>query len=356
MHRTLFRMIGIFLVLGNICYAQMIVKDSDANVLMQVNDEGSVGSITLPAGSSPSSTTAKLYNQGGDLYWNGSALGTAGSAGGWTDDGTVVRLTTGTDKVGIGTDTPEFKLSLDDDGGILAEGTVDSGATLYASGAGARLIWYPKKAAFRVGYVASSQWDNASLGNYSFAAGYNTTASGEHSTALGLNTTASGTYSTALGDSTTASGTYSTALGYNTTASGNNSTALGYNTTASGKRSMAMGVWTLADAYCSVAMGHWNVGGGTADTWVDTEPLFEIGNGDGLGGASSRANALTVLKNGNTGIGTATPQATLHVNSVMRLEPQSSAPTGGQGDLYSGTDGKLYFHNGTSWKEVQLTP
>ena len=79
-----------------------IVKDSDANVLIQVNDEGTTGAITLPAGSTPVTVTNKLYNVGGTLYWNGIALGTAGGNCGWTDDGTVVRLTTGTDKVGIG--------------------------------------------------------------------------------------------------------------------------------------------------------------------------------------------------------------------------------------------------------------
>jgi hypothetical protein len=37
------------------------------------------------------------------------------TGGGWTDDGTVVRLTTDTDKVGIGTTTPQVKLSLGTD-------------------------------------------------------------------------------------------------------------------------------------------------------------------------------------------------------------------------------------------------
>jgi hypothetical protein len=37
------------------------------------------------------------------------------TGGGWTDEGTVVRLTTGTDKVGIGTTTPQVKLSLGTD-------------------------------------------------------------------------------------------------------------------------------------------------------------------------------------------------------------------------------------------------
>lgn len=37
------------------------------------------------------------------------------TGGGWTDDGTVVKLTTDTDKVGIGTTTPQVKLSLGTD-------------------------------------------------------------------------------------------------------------------------------------------------------------------------------------------------------------------------------------------------
>ena len=70
------------MVISSSLFAQkMTVKDSEANVLMEVNDEGDIGSITLPAGSSPTPTTNKLYNVGGSLYWNGTALGTAGSAG-----------------------------------------------------------------------------------------------------------------------------------------------------------------------------------------------------------------------------------------------------------------------------------
>ncbi len=57
---------------------------------------------------------------------------------------------------------------------------------------------------------------------------------------------------------------------------------------------------------------------------------------------------------GNLGIGTSNPQQKVHINGVMRLEPQAAAPVGDKGDLYVGTDGKLYFHNGTAWKEVQL--
>ncbi|MET2986169.1 hypothetical protein [Aureibaculum conchae] len=58
---------------------------------------------------------------------------------------------------------------------------------------------------------------------------------------------------------------------------------------------------------------------------------------------------------GSIGVGTKSPQQKLHVNGVMRLEPQAAAPTGALGDMYvNSTDNKLYFHNGTEWKEVSL--
>jgi len=59
---------------------------------------------------------------------------------------------------------------------------------------------------------------------------------------------------------------------------------------------------------------------------------------------------------GNVGFGIDAPLQKVHINGVMRLEPLAAAPAGDLGDLYVGTDNKLYFHNGTDWKEVQLVP
>jgi hypothetical protein len=103
--------------------------------------------------------------------------------------------------------------------GFVAPGTFNSGQ-LGATGAGTRLLWYPRKAAFRAGYVGSTQWDDANIGSYSTAMGHSTTASGSYSTALGAGTTASGPNSTALGAGTTASGTVSTAMGYQASTNG----------------------------------------------------------------------------------------------------------------------------------------
>jgi len=113
--------------------------------------------------------------------------------------------------LGIGTNSSEFKLTIDKDastpdGGILSIGTLSSGNTLTTSGAGTRLIWYPQKAAFRAGNINGTQWDDSNIGNYSLATGRDTKASGVQSTALGRQTTASGVNSTAIGYYNTSSG------------------------------------------------------------------------------------------------------------------------------------------------------
>jgi len=118
-------------------------------------------------------------------------------------------------------------------------------------------------------------------------------ATGDEAVAMGYATTASGDESTAMGYDTTASGRYSTAIGESTNALGATSLAMGRNTTASGHISTAMGEETKAEALNSTAIGKLNIGGGDPGTWVGTDPLFEIGNGD-----STPSNALTVLKNG----------------------------------------------------------
>ncbi len=99
--------------------------------------------------------------------------------------------------------------------GLLATGSFNSGS-IPATGEGTRMMWYPKKAAFRAGHLdnfGSTSWDDANVGEFSVAIGLGTKASGQSSTALGTRTTASGAGSVALGVGTTASGFASTALG-----------------------------------------------------------------------------------------------------------------------------------------------
>lgn len=138
--------------------------------------------------------------------------------------------------------------------GVLFNGTYNSG-TIPATGAGVRMMWYPRKAAFRTGRVTGTQWDDLNIGIYSNAMGYGTTASGSYSVALGYYSTASGLYSTGMGRNTTASGDYSTAMGRYTTAMGNNSTSMGGYSNANGANSLAAGSYVTAAGDNSAAMG-----------------------------------------------------------------------------------------------------
>ena len=253
----------------------------------------------------------------------------------------------GNGMVGIGTAVPLARLHVTDSS-VVFSGTTDASVTPGnppISEAGKRMMWYADKAAFRVGYVNALQWDKDSIGNYSFASGLNTkakglystamgfqasasgnssvalgeraTANGGNSTAIGALTTATALYAMALGNETTASAQNSTAMGYLTTASGVTSTSLGFGTTASGYNSLATGFYTKAKAHGSLSVGEYN---DDTDNPIDFIPdaadrIFQIGNGI----STARSNALTVLRNGNVGVGITDPAFRLDIGDRMRI-------------------------------------
>lgn len=161
----------------------------------------------------------------------------------------------GNGKIGAGTTSPEFRLSLMGDGGILATGTKQSGSQLSTSGAGTRFIWYPRKVAVRAGTVVGTQWDDNQIGTGSVAMGENTLANGSYSLAMGYGTMATAQYSVALGFETTAGQAYTVAMGRETTASGESSAAFGGYSLASGAYAAAMGGGTIASGNYSTALG-----------------------------------------------------------------------------------------------------
>ena len=154
--------------------------------------------------------------------------------------------------------------------------------------------------------------------------GYRTMASGDWSTAIGVMTSASGNSSTAMGGMTNAIGNNSTTMGAWTTASGAFSIATGYNTNASGMDAIAMGFYTNAKPFASLCLGVFNDTTCSFDgnhLWIATDPVFIIGNGSWF---DSRSNAFTVLKNGNTAIGHASPTQMLDVNGNARFRAVGS--------------------------------
>jgi len=221
--------------------------------------------------------------------------------------------------VGIGTTTPKARLHVTDSSVVFTAGDPFLSVTpnTPVNGAGARMLWYAGKSAFRAGYVDAMQWDKDNIGYFSFSTGYGTTANNHYSTAMGRNTTATGTTSTAMGYFTLASGNSSTALGSYNVASGSEATVMGSNNTAFGFASTAMGFSTFARGDYSASFGSYtksrspnSVVIGLYNDTTNTNRLFEIGNGTSV---IDRSNALTVLTNGRTGIGTASPLARLHV-------------------------------------------
>jgi hypothetical protein len=103
------------------------------------------------------------------------------------------------------------------DGGLTGGGVYDgdfSGTGVPIEGAGTRLMWYPRKGAFRAGGINGTQWDAANIGSYSVAIGQDVRASGDNAVAFGLRSTAAQVSSFAVGEDNTASGAASVAMGY----------------------------------------------------------------------------------------------------------------------------------------------
>ena len=129
----------------------------------------------------------------------------------WDSTSNVIHPADTANAVAIGTNVVASGTMLRvNDGSVLFDGT--TGATP-VNGEGTRLMWIPDKAAFRAGYVDGTQWDQDSIGGYSFATGYSTKARGLISTAMGAYTTASGVYSFAHGYNNSVSGIASAVLG-----------------------------------------------------------------------------------------------------------------------------------------------
>ena len=207
----------------------------------------------------------------------------------------------------------------------------------------------------------------SATGNYSFAIGLGAKSIGVSSTAIGILSNASGDASTALGVGSNASGSKSLALNSGQ-AVGISSLAFGFMSKAQGDFSIAIGrgitkfggVYNLAEGAYSIALGYSrakgrssigigsatidaaadngigignsiniygkyatgigslltvnsygafvvgqnNIDAGSTTAWNGSDPLFIVGNGLS---PSSLSNAITILKNGNTGVGTSSP-------------------------------------------------
>jgi len=269
--------------------------------------------------------------------------------------GNINRMVIKGNRVGINTISPLAMFHVKDSSVVFTAGPLPQmPGNPPVTGPGTRFMWYPAKAAFRMGRVTNTNWDKDSIGIYSAAFGFNskakgnasmavgfnamvtgnnsmsfgqdTKASGLNSIALGHDTEASGSPSLASGGNSKASGPYASTFGFGGVASGNaaiamgsstratalNATSMGFITAARGESSTTMGYLTIARSFATLTIGQNNdtTNMTDIDSWIQTDPVFVIGNGLDL---NNRSNAMTVLKNGKTGINTTTPDAMLHV-------------------------------------------
>jgi Head domain of trimeric autotransporter adhesin len=256
-----------------------------------------------------------------------------------------------------------------------------------------RMFFNKTKGAFRVGGQVNNYWNNSNVGNLSFASGSDTSASGAISTAMGDGTIAIGSTSTAFGNGTIASGDTSTAMGINTTASSYGATAMGFGSqasgdsstamgsgssatgeastaigsatlasglvatamgagsTASGNISTAMGYSSTAQSYAETAIGQYNTNAITpnATTFVATDRLLTVGNGTT---PTTKSNALTILKNGNTAIGNINPTEKLEVDGKTKTTnlqvTTSTVPAIGQVLTATDVNGNMSWQTPTS--------
>src|SRR5690554_1748231 len=143
--------------------------------------------------------------------------------------------------------------------------------------------------------------DNTVTGVNSFAVGSENEVTGPNSIAMGAGSNATGTNSIAIGNYATASAANSVVLGgSNNTSSGLNAFSGGSSAVANGDNATAFGLNVTASSFAEIVLGKYNaITTGTVSSAVNTDPLFQIGNGLNDTG---RANALTILKNGNVGI------------------------------------------------------
>lgn len=139
---------------------------------------------------------------------------------------------------------------------------------------------------------------NSANGSVCTVIGLESVAMGNNTTAIGSENYAEGTGSIAIGYRASAYGQNTIAIGNDTYSQGQSTTAMGWGSRAYGEATTSMGFFTKASSLYSLAIGRANdtIAGSSRNSWIPTDPLFMVGNGD-VGGSS---NAMTVYKNGNT--------------------------------------------------------
>ena len=179
------------------------------------------------------------------------------------------------------------------------------------------LYWTKKTGALRGGFYNSGEITTSNTGDHSLAYGTENIAKGANSIALGAENIAERYASIALGRLNEASGAESISIGTNNQTLGSGSTAIGSDLVVQNENTVVVG---LSNANIPVIDNRF------------LRPIFVVGNGDKSTGGS---NAVTVIRDGRTGINTEAPLTDLHLVhknfsdfAGFRIENKDDNPNG----------------------------
>lgn len=179
------------------------------------------------------------------------------------------------------------------------------------------LYWTKKVGALRGGFYKSGDITSSNVGEHSLAYGSENIAMGPNSVALGAENISERYASIALGRLNEAAGAESISIGTNNETNGNSSIAIGSDLIVQNENTVVVG---LSNANIPIIENRL------------LRPIFVVGNGDKTTGGS---NAMTVIRDGRTGINAETPLSDLHLIhknfsnfAGLRIENKDDNPDG----------------------------
>lgn len=292
---------------------------------------GFANSVGLDSASAPTTATSLAMGRFNQVFGKYNiALGSNNSIGGnsilalgfgltATHDNAVVVGRYNEDKAGLvfsvgsgSSDTSRMNaFEVDSKGNVFIPGNLVVGGQVTGVGSTTKNVTFANQVEQALGtYDSLAIGSGSSAVNQAFAVGINATASREGSLAFGEGSIASGLRAVALatgeargeaslavGRDAVAHGTGAIALGGSSEAFANYATAMGSGK-AVGFSSFANGSNVYANTRAEVALGANNIRANVnLWGWVETDPIFSIGNSETR---FVQSNAITILKNGKT--------------------------------------------------------
>lgn len=280
-----------------------------------------------------------------------------GSLSGGDISGSFPNVVTGTNSVGFGS----FNTVSGDQAFAFGENNVVTEDNGFAAGNGNSVLG-DRAVAFNSLNLASGS-NSAAFGSSNRVTAINTAAFGNGNNVTSANSIAFGLFNIIEG------GGVSAVFGDNNLSTGSTTFMAGINNQGDGDLSATFGYLSTAQPFASFVIGQCNVLGTSSEVeWIATDPLFVIGNGLAHESVPNTCgnthNALTVLKNGNIGIGKSNTNSAVDVEGYLELDESNGIPPPNDCNTNNergrmkvdASATTLYVCTGNGWAFAQLIP